>query len=87
MNALDTAASTLGTQQIIDAILHIDQTLDTIDRVSEQARTLRQVRASLYGALEALFPHVESVLEAWSMNVEDKRTYTEALLDAVRQTA
>lgn len=87
MNSLDTAASKFDTLQIIDAILHIDQTLNTVDRVSDEARTLREIRASLYSTLEARFPHVEAVLEAWSMNVEDERTYTEALLEAVRQAA
>lgn len=87
MNALEKYAAALTTQAIIDAILHTDQTLNTVDRVSDEARTLREIRASLYSTLEARFPHVEAVLEDWAMNVEDERTYTEVLLDAVRQAA
>ena len=76
--------STMSNEQVADCIIEIDQRLDAItDKASDDAGTLRTVRAALLTVLETRYPWLDEILDAWVNDDDDDREYAQVVFDAL----
>lgn len=80
------AASQLSDTQVIEAIIKIENIF--AERLgnqlaSSEAADHRLVRAALYELIEARYPWLDEILNAWAEAENDGRTYTEVIIEAL----
>lgn len=80
MNVLDTIRThtdTLDTATLIEGIAILDKPGTTADE--------RTVRCAMFQTLEARYPAVDPIMEAWAMDLESTATYAQALTAAIAE--
>lgn len=78
------AAQHRSDEQIMDVIYILDRDLNGMtDKTGRTAANLRLVRAAMYELIEARYPWLDAILEAWCESDEDDRGYTQVIADAL----
>ncbi len=78
MTILDTLRAktdTMPTDTLLEAVALLDKAETTEDE--------RIVRAAMFETIEARFPAVEPIMEAWALDLDSTATYAQALAAAI----